>query len=52
MNPPNTPLRTGPDAAPQPRPHFEESVSPLTGDDLLGDLDPGWLDWRDGQSAR
>ncbi|MBN2113890.1 MAG: hypothetical protein JW785_07175 [Acidimicrobiia bacterium] len=26
--------------------------SPLSGEDLIGDLDPGWLDWRDHQSGR
>ena len=52
MNPANSTYLTGPDAASEPRPHFEEPVNPLTGDDLLGDLDPGWLDWRDDQSAR
>ena len=26
--------------------------SPLTGEDLIGDLDPGWLDWRREQARR
>jgi hypothetical protein len=26
--------------------------APLTGEDLIGDLDPGWLDWRENQEER
>jgi len=25
--------------------------TPLTGEDLIGDLDPGWLAWRDEQQG-
>jgi len=27
-------------------------VEPLTGEDLIGDLDPGWLAWRQEQTAK
>jgi hypothetical protein len=53
MNPPTTVRRTGPEAAPAPRPHLEDPAdAPLSGEDLIGDLDPGWLYWREEQAAR
>jgi len=54
MTPPITTRRTGPEAVvPAPRPHLEEPSDVAPGDeDLLGDLDPGWLDWRDEQPPR
>jgi hypothetical protein len=54
MNPPTTTRRTGPEAAPPaPRPHLEDPAdTPLSSEDLIGDLDPGWLDWREKQAAR
>lgn len=54
MNPPQDTQRTGPETAPPaPRPRFEDQgVAPLSGDDLIGDLDPGWLAWREEQAGR
>jgi hypothetical protein len=54
MNPPNTIRRTGPEATPPaPQPRLEDPAdTPLSGEDLIGDLDPGWLDWREHQARR
>jgi hypothetical protein len=54
MNPPQDTQRTGPVAAPPvPRPRLEDPAeAPLSTDDLIGDLDPGWLAWRKEQTAR
>jgi hypothetical protein len=50
MNPPVTTQRDHTDI---PRPGLDDSGdSPLTGEDLIGDLDPGWLDWREEQANR
>ena len=48
MTPPTTTRRTGPEAVtPAPQPHLEEPAdTTLRDEDLIGDLDPGWLAWR------
>lgn len=54
MNPPTTNRRIGPDAvvpALWPRPG-DSPENPLTGEDLISDLDPGWLDWSEEQTRR
>ena len=38
-----------PEATPRPR---EADDAPLTVEDLIGDLDPGWLDWRRAHEGR
>jgi hypothetical protein len=55
MNPPLTTRKAGtPVASRRLRRRGHEALleTRLNGDDLLGDLDPGWLDWRDRQSRR
>jgi hypothetical protein len=49
MNPPPDTRRTGPETArPALRPRLEDpGDAPLSTDDLIGDLDPGWLAWRE-----
>ena len=51
MNPPQDTRRISPETAqPTLRPRLEDSGdAPLGTDDLIGDLDPGWLAWREGQ---
>jgi len=35
------------------RPRTDDSgEAPLNGEDLIGDLDPGWLGWREEQAGR
>jgi hypothetical protein len=48
MTPPTTTRRTGPEAVtPTQQPHLEEPTdTALRDEDLIGDLDPGWLAWR------
>ncbi|MFH1331499.1 MAG: hypothetical protein ABIJ48_12755 [Actinomycetota bacterium] len=54
MNPPETtrhPSRAA--MAPSLWPRADDpGNAPLNGEDLIGDLDPGWLDWRAEQSDR
>lgn len=50
MNPPQATRR---DQTSLPMPLLDDpGDSPLTGEDLIGDLDPGWLDWRREQARR
>jgi len=53
MNPPQDTRRISPETArPTLRPRLEDSGdAPLSADDLIGDLDPGWLAWREGQAG-
>ena len=53
MNPPQDTPRAGPEAAlPAPRPRLEDQGdAPLSADDLIGDLDRGWLVWREEQAG-
>jgi len=30
----------------------DSGETPLNGEDLVADLDPGWLDWREEQAGR
>lgn len=49
MNPPETTrheTRNPTTSGLWPRPD-DSGDAPLTGEDLIGDLDPGWLDWRE-----
>lgn len=49
----NPPLTTRRDPVNLSLPLLDDSGdSPLTGEDLIGDLDPGWLDWREEQADR
>jgi hypothetical protein len=51
MNPPPTPRRH-PDARREAPPAETAGESPLTGEDIISDLDPGWLHWRREQADR
>lgn len=50
MNPPLTTLFGRPEALVTPSLPDDSGGSPITGEDLIGDLDPGWLDWREGHA--
>ena len=54
MNYPKAPRRVGAaQAAPAHYRRTDDSAdAPISGDDLLGDLDPGWLRWSREQAGR
>jgi len=54
MNPPRSPRRITLETR-RPgshSPHDDSGDTPLTGEELIGDLDPGWLAWSAEQANR
>jgi hypothetical protein len=45
MTPSPPPRDDGPEPASLPRPSPDVGDDPITGEELLGDLDPNWLVW-------